>query len=87
MVQNRYVGCTEHVLQVKMSADTGCSAASHNMARSRPLPQVWQTKIAALGCLGSLTARAPDQMSAVLPDIIPAVTAIMGDAKPQVKVG
>ena len=46
---------------------------------------MWQTKIAALGCLGALTARAPDQMSACLPDIIPAVTAIMGDAKPQVK--
>ncbi len=48
--------------------------------------KVWQTKTAALASLGQLTARAPDQVSVCLPDIIPAITAIMGDAKPQVKV-
>ena len=46
----------------------------------------WQTKVAALQALGSLKGRAPAQMSTCLPDIIPAMTAIMGDAKPQVKV-
>lgn len=46
----------------------------------------WQTKTAALASLGELTKRAPDQVNKCLPDIIPAVSAIMGDAKPQVKV-
>ena len=46
----------------------------------------WQTKVAALQALGALKGRAPAQMSTCLPDIIPAMTAIMGDAKPQVKV-
>ncbi len=46
----------------------------------------WQTKNAALACLGELTKRCPSQVSKCLPDIIPAVSAVMGDAKPQVKV-
>ena len=46
----------------------------------------WQTKVAALQALGSLKGRAPAQMSTCLPNIIPAMTAIMSDAKPQVKV-
>ncbi|EIE22864.1 elongation factor EF-3 [Coccomyxa subellipsoidea C-169] len=45
----------------------------------------WQTKNAALACLGELTKRCPSQVSKCLPDIIPAVSAVMGDAKPQVK--
>lgn len=47
----------------------------------------FQTKLAALECLSTLVQRAPTQVSAALPDIIPAVSAIMGDAKPEVKVG
>ena len=46
----------------------------------------WQTKIAALQALSELCKRAPLQTNVCLPDIIPAVTSIMGDAKPQVKV-
>jgi hypothetical protein len=47
----------------------------------------FQTKIAALQSLERLTERAPTQVQKCLPDIIPAVSAIMGDAKPVVKVG
>ena len=46
----------------------------------------WQTKIAALQAFSELCKRAPLQTNVCLPDIIPAVTSIMGDAKPQVKV-
>lgn len=46
----------------------------------------WQTKIASLNALSELCKRAPIQTAVCLPDMIPAVTAIMGDAKPQVKV-
>ena len=46
----------------------------------------WQTKIAALQALSELCKRAPLQTSVCLPDAIPVVTSIMGDAKPQVKV-
>ena len=46
----------------------------------------WQTKIAALQALSDLCKRAPLQTSVCLPDAIPVVTSIMGDAKPQVKV-
>lgn len=46
----------------------------------------WQTKIAALNAFSELCKHAPIQTNVCLPDIIPAVTAIMGDAKPQVKV-
>lgn len=46
----------------------------------------WQTKNAALASLGELTKRCPEQVSKCLPDIIPAISAVMGDAKPQVKV-
>lgn len=46
----------------------------------------WQTKTAALASLGELTKRCPEQTSKCLPDIIPAISAVMGDAKPQVKV-
>ena len=46
----------------------------------------WQTKIAALQALSDLCKRAPLQTSVCLPEAIPVVTSIMGDAKPQVKV-
>ena len=46
----------------------------------------WQTKIASLNAVSELCKRAPIQTAVCLPDMIPAVTAIMGDAKPQVKV-
>ena len=46
----------------------------------------WQTKIAALQALSELCKRAPLQTSVCLPEAIPVVTSIMGDAKPQVKV-
>ena len=46
----------------------------------------WQTKNAALACFGELTKRCPNQVSKCLPDIIPGVCAVMGDAKPQVMV-
>ena len=46
----------------------------------------WQSKLGGLALLDLLTQRAPAAVSACLPEIVPAMTEIMADAKPQVKV-
>lgn len=46
----------------------------------------WQSKLGGLSLLDVLIKRAPKAVSASLPELVPAMTEIMADAKPQVKV-
>ena len=48
--------------------------------------QSWQTKLAAMTMFQSLAERFPVAVAASLPEIVPAMTLIVNDAKPQVKV-
>lgn len=46
----------------------------------------WTTKVCALRALGELSKSAPKQVAAAVPDIIPAASYAVSDAKPQVRV-
>ena len=46
----------------------------------------WTTKVCALRALGELSKNAPKQVAAAVPDIIPAASYAVSDAKPQVRV-
>ena len=48
--------------------------------------QNWQTKLAANVLFVSLTERFPEGVAQSLPEVVPAISQIMNDAKPQVKV-
>ena len=45
----------------------------------------WTTKVCALRALGELSKNAPKQVAAAVPDIIPAASYAVSDAKPQVR--
>ena len=46
----------------------------------------WQVRVAALEAIVSFGDYAPDQLSAALPDVVPAVSPSMTDTKKQLKV-
>jgi hypothetical protein len=90
--------CFMQVAEVRQAAEEAAQAIAgglspHSLPVVLPMlfdamdsKKLWQTKLGALGVLREMTQRAPRQVTAALPDLIPPVTERMCDAKQQVQV-